>query len=102
MDKKWACITGASSGIGRATAFRLAKHYNLILLARRAERLRQIKDEIQQQDKTQILDLACDLRNYRQVDELFNLHKNAFSRVAVLVNNAGLAKGASPFQQSEF
>ena len=84
-----ALITGSSSGIGEAFARRLASiGYNLILAARRAERLRLLANELQEAYATHIDYLPTDLSQDHDVAKLVNAirqHKN----ISVLVNNAG-------------
>lgn len=87
--KKRILITGATSGIGRATALRLAeKDTLLIITGRRKERLEQLKGELELKG-AEVLALNFDVRSEEQCREFLEpLH-----RVDVLVNNAGLAAG---------
>jgi NADP-dependent 3-hydroxy acid dehydrogenase YdfG len=83
-DKRVAVVTGASSGIGAATARTLAAQgFHVVAVARRAERIATLADEI---DGTAV---AADVTDDTAVDEL----ARRLSRVDVLVNNAGGAKG---------
>jgi uncharacterized protein len=80
-----AVITGASSGIGEATAHELAKKgWLCVLLARRAERLQLLAEEIGGEWE------VCDVRNRAQVDEAAARVLSRHSAVALLVNNAGV------------
>ncbi len=83
-----ALVTGASSGIGEATARRLASEPNaqLVLLARRAERLRRIADTLPVRCSTLALDLTDDDAPARVLEHLREHHRG---RLALLVNNAG-------------
>lgn len=83
-------ITGASSGFGKATAELLAKDgHNLILIARRLERLK----ELQKILNTQTYLAQVDITQREQVERFFNEIPEEFINIDVLVNNAGLARG---------
>lgn len=93
-------ITGASSGIGEACAQILAEQGKpLILVARRKDRLTQLASELQAKYGQEIHTHALDIRNQTEVISFFENHKTLLSRVEVLINNAGLAKGKAPFQE---
>lgn len=81
-------ITGASSGIGRAMALNFAKRgYNLILVARREERLVELKKEIAQFSNVRVKTICKDVS---KVEECIDLHKMVQGvKIDVLVNNAG-------------
>lgn len=93
---KIAIITGATSGIGKATALLLAENnFNLIITGRRADRLELLSKEILQNNQVEVLPLTFDVRNYDEVKQnLGNLPKK-WQNIDVLVNNAGLAVGTS-------
>jgi NADP-dependent 3-hydroxy acid dehydrogenase YdfG len=94
--KKIALITGATSGIGRATAKRLAKlGINLILTGRRSERLEALKEELKN-ETVNILNLSFDIREIDAIDKAFNSIPEEWKNIDILVNNAGLAAGADP------
>ncbi len=100
----WAIITGASSGIGAATAKALAAEgYHLYLLARRQDRLEKLEKEIQKahpQIKTKIF--VVDVTKAAEVDAFFKLEAEGLEKVEVLVNNAGLAKGSDKVQSASY
>jgi len=101
MTNKTALITGASSGIGRATALVLAKQgYKLILLARREQRLNDLKAQLSPITPCHII--ACDINDHTQLlRELEQLPDN-FKEIDVLINNAGLALGLNPAHQADW
>ena len=92
--KKLALITGATSGIGKATALLLAENgYSLIITGRRAELLEALKKEAEVKYKTDVLALNFDIRKKEEVDSAFNELPERWRKVDVLINNAGLAVG---------
>ncbi len=96
-NDKCALITGASSGIGRAIAIRLAQAgLNVVVCARREDRLKKLVEEIESQGGT-ALAIATDLRDQAAIDNLFERTIDTFGGVDVLVNNAGFGKDQSLF-----
>lgn len=92
-------ISGATSGIGKATAELFAKHgANLILTGRRNERLEELKKTLTSAYNINILTLCFDVRNYSEAQAAVESIPSAFSDIDILVNNAGLAAGLSPLQ----
>lgn len=95
-------ITGASSGIGEATARQFAAQgWNIILIARRFERLEAIKTELESQFSSTIHIFQLDVRDRKALRNLFLKHKNVLEQTDVLVNNAGLALGRAPFHEGD-
>ena len=87
-------ITGATSGIGHATALRLARNgYDVILTGRRQDRLEHLKGVIRQETQAEVIPLCFDIRDKRAVAEALESLEPRFRAVDVLVNNAGLAAG---------
>ncbi len=95
--KKTALITGATSGIGRATAHLFAKHgINLILCGRRQERLEIVKKALEKE--TDVVILNFDVRHKNEtLDAIASLPEN-FKTIDILINNAGNAHGLDPIQ----
>ena len=90
------CITGATSGIGRATALLLArKGCRIIACGRRGDRLAGLKQELGSQVHT----LEFDVRNRQEVEAAFAAVPGEFSPVDTLINNAGNAHGLEPIQE---
>lgn len=90
-------ITGASSGFGLATAQLLAKEkYKLILLARRKERLDELKSTLQ----TEVYTASVDVTDRQQVQDFFANLPEEFRDIDVVINNAGLALGMAVAQES--
>lgn len=97
MQKRIVLITGATSGIGEATAHLLAaNNFNLILCGRRADRLEEIKGTLS--PLTNIHTLSFDVRNRPEVEQALNSLPDKWKAVDVLINNAGNAHGLAPIQ----
>jgi len=94
-------ITGASSGIGRSTAFEFArtapKNLKLVLTARRVDVLKQIAEEIKKEvgDGVKVLPVKLDVSNQKEVKSFVDGLPAEFKDIDVLVNNAGLVKGTA-------
>jgi short-subunit dehydrogenase len=88
-----AVVTGASAGIGRATAVAFAAEgASVVVAARREPLLRELTEEIAQRGGT-ALSVPCDVTSWQQVDDLRSRVEVAFGRCDVLVNNAGIPGG---------
>ena len=99
---KTAFITGATSGFGRAIAFRLAGlGYQLIVTGRRADRLTELTKQLCTDFPIEVLSLCYDVRDNEACTKAVKSLPQAFSHIDLLVNNAGLAAGALPFDQSD-
>jgi len=97
-----AVVTGASSGIGRATAEQLADAgARLVLVARRSERLDELAGELAARHGTESRVLALDVRDADAVRSALGGLEGPWSDVAVLVNGAGLARGRDPIQSAD-
>ena len=98
MNKnKTALITGATSGIGRATAYEFAKQgINLILCGRRQERLDSMQSALSKQ--TDVITLNFDVRDKVAVFNAIDSLPEPFRHIDILINNAGNAHGFDPIQ----
>lgn len=92
--KPIALITGATSGIGEATARILAPKYRLIITGRRSERLDQVKNELD----TEVITLNFDVRDREAVNQAIENLPAEWQEIDVLINNAGNAHGLAPIQ----
>lgn len=93
-------ITGATSGIGKATAIFLAKkNYRLILCGRRQERLRQLQNDLG--NITEVTTLQFDVRFKKEVFAAIESLPENFHHIDVLINNAGNAHGLNSIQDGD-
>lgn len=91
-------ITGATSGIGKATAETFAKQgYKLIICGRRKEVLEQLQIELS--NITEVYSLVFDVRNQQEVENAINSLPEEWKNIDVLVNNAGNAHGLEPISE---
>ena len=94
---KTALITGATSGIGRATARAFAKNnIRVIICGRREDRLAELQDELSQ--RTDVHTLLFDVRDKKSVAESIDSLPPDFRQIDILVNNAGNAHGLDPIE----
>lgn len=97
-----ALVTGATSGFGKAIAFRLAGlGYNLIITGRRDERLQEVTAGLTGKFGIKVLPLCFDVRDNEACTKALSNLPDEFKVIDLLVNNAGLAAGASAFQESD-
>jgi 3-hydroxy acid dehydrogenase / malonic semialdehyde reductase len=95
-----ALITGATSGIGKASAELFAKNnWDLILTGRRKDRLEAFASELQKKYKIKTLSLNFDVRNLKDVVKNIDSIKGDWKNIDLLLNNAGLASGLSSIQE---
>jgi len=100
--KRIALITGATSGIGKATAELFAKNgLDLILTGRRVQILNTFSKELKTKYPIQVLPLSFDIRERDQVKKIINQLEPAWKKIEILVNNAGLASGLSHIQDGD-
>ncbi|MDT8418392.1 MAG: SDR family NAD(P)-dependent oxidoreductase [Lutibacter sp.] len=98
MNHKTAFITGATSGIGKATAKLFAQNnLRLILCGRRGDRLAELKEELGK--LTEVTTLQFDVSNREEVFKAIASLPNEFKKIDILINNAGNAHGLSSIQE---
>ena len=99
---KIAMITGASAGIGQACATTFAQNgYNLVLTARRLDRLEKLAETLMADFKVDVRILGMDVRSKQSVVESFESLDAAWQQIDVLINNAGLRQGLDPLDQGD-
>ena len=93
--KKTIFITGATSGIGKSTAYLFAQNgYNLILTGRRSDRLDAIKADLETKYGAVVQTISMDVRDLASVQQgVASIDFNKFPTINLLLNNAGLASG---------
>ena len=88
-----AVVTGASSGLGKQMARGFAgQGANLVIMARRIERLEEFKKELEKEFKIKVLALKCDVTSTENINECAENVEKEFGRVDILVNCAGSSK----------
>lgn len=97
-------ITGAGSGIGRATALQITSQLNcnLIITGRRKERLQDLSDLIHQTTDSKVHIYNFDIRDRAACETFWTSLPEEHKNVDILINNAGLAKGLSEIHEGDF
>ena len=103
LKERVVVISGASSGLGKQMSMAFAKQgANLVILARRFEKLVELKEDISKKYKTiTILPIKCDVTSTKDIDYAAKLAEREFGRVDVLVNCAGSAKNAGVLNMTD-
>ena len=100
-NKPFVLITGASSGIGEACAYALAREKrNLLLVARRIDKLEKIRSELENKYKVTVMVFKTDLVNQADIESFFNKIRDV--KIDVLINNAGLAAGKANIENYDW
>lgn len=95
-------ITGATAGIGEATAHLYASHgHNLVLTGRRDHLLQTLKNKLENQHQVEVFTLNFDVRDKKAVKKSIKSLHNEWRKIDVLINNAGLAKGFHDIQEGK-
>ncbi|MCY1722390.1 SDR family oxidoreductase [Prolixibacteraceae bacterium Z1-6] len=93
MQKKVVVITGASSGIGKALAEKYAAEgFNLVLAARRLERLQELKQKL---NNVEVLPVETDVSKEEDCKALIEKAVEKFGKIDILINNAGISMRAA-------
>lgn len=99
-EKGIVLITGATSGIGKATAYEFGSNgYNLILTGRRQDRLDEIRTDLERKFGIKTKVLCFDVRSFDAVKSNMATLDDAWSQIDILINNAGLARGLAPIHE---
>ena len=97
-----AVITGASSGLGMQMSKAFAKQgADLVIMARRVEKLIDLQEELESEFKIKVLPVQCDVTNTEEVNVAAELAKKTFGKVDILVNCAGAAKNAGVLNMTD-
>lgn len=100
LANKWVLITGATSGIGKASATLFAQNQaNLIITGRRDDRLKTLKEELQLQHNTKVLTFCFDIRDREACKACVDSIQHP---IDILLNNAGLAAGKGKIDDADF
>ena len=98
FEEKTVLISGAAVGIGRATAIRFAQHgANVVLLDMNLEKLEEVKKELMQYTN-HVLVYACDVSDEERVHEVIQMACKIYGNIDILINNAGIWRGSTPFE----
>lgn len=102
VKNKLVFITGTSSGIGKACARAFAAlGANMVLVARRFDRLQNLVHELTTKFDIKALPIQMDIRDWDLVQKTINSLPHHFSRIDILVNNAGLSRGLGKIYDAE-
>ena len=94
LKDKTVLITGASSGIGAATARSFAEHgARLLLCARRLDKVQQMEPELRDKGAADVFSFELDVQDRDEVEGTLNTLPDAWGKIDILVNNAGLSRG---------
>ncbi len=102
LKNKIVFITGASSGIGKASAVKFAElGADILICARRLEKVQSLADDLQKQFKIKTYAFQLDVRNQKEVETALNGLPDGWKNISVLLNNAGLSRGLDNIQDAK-
>jgi len=102
LKGKTTFITGASAGIGKACAQLFAKEKsNLILTARRADRLKSLAKKLEKENNIKVKCLKLDVRDFDAVKKVVKSLEKNWKKVDILINNAGLSRGLDKIHEGK-
>ena len=102
LREKTVFITGASSGIGEATARAFAQHgTRLLLCARRLDKLQSMEAELRDLGAGDVFSFELDVQDRDEVEGTINTLPDAWGRIDILVNNAGLSRGLTKLWEDD-
>jgi len=102
LEGKIAFITGATSGIGEASAYALAEQgSNLIITARRSNILEKLETAIKAKYGVKVFTIKLDVKNKQEVEWAINSLPDEWKNIDILLNNAGLAKGLNKIYEDD-
>lgn len=102
LKGKTAVITGASQGIGKQIALKLAKQGVLLaLIARNEESLKEVKREAEKLGSPKVEIYSCDLRDTEQIRSTVGKVISDFKRIDILINNAGIWQKVGPVEDAK-
>ena len=101
LKNRVAVISGASSGLGKQMAFAFAKQgADLVILARRLERLEELKKELEKEG-VKVLPIKCDVTSTDDINKAAELAEKKFGKIDILVNCAGSSKDKGVLEMSD-
>ena len=101
LDGRVAVISGASSGLGKQMAYAFAEQgANVVILARRIERLEEIKENLLKKG-VKVLAIKCDVTSSEDIDNAAKLTEKEFGKVDILVNCAGSSKDSGVLKMTD-
>ena len=93
-NNKTVIITGGGTGIGKGIALKLAKNnFNIILASRNISNLQKVKEECNKLNNHNVITVQTDVTDSDSVSNLFDIVKDKFKKLDVLINNAGVFDG---------
>ena len=102
LQNKVVFITGASSGIGKASAIAFANEgADLIIAARRIDKLKELETDLKEKHKVDILTIQLDVRKKSDVKKSIASLEGKWRKIDILLNNAGLARGISKIHEGD-